>query len=282
MKPKQEKIIYPVQSSFKILKYTVPYFDMQYHYHQDYELVYIEKGSGLRYIGNSIHKFQDGDMVLIGPDLAHVWINYKKYHTEKPELRAEAVVLQFSGDLFSSMTDLPEFALIRALLQKARCGIHIVGPIRTRIAGYLEQCLESRGIGKIIQLLNILDTLSRKKELVLLNPQDCAAAAGYRDKRIDAVYHFVLSNFNRNICTRDAASVAHMEESAFCRFLKEKTRKTFTQLLNETRINHACQLLCETDLAVGQIAFECGFNTFANFYRQFKKYTGVTPGEYRK
>ena len=75
MRSRQETITYPVQNSFKILKYSVPFFNMPFHYHADYELVYIIRGNGVRYIGSSIHKYRSGDMVFIGPDLAHIWIS---------------------------------------------------------------------------------------------------------------------------------------------------------------------------------------------------------------
>jgi len=282
MKPKQEKIIYPVQNSIKILKYAVPYFNMLFHYHPEYELVYITKGSGLRYIGNSIHKFQDGDMVFIGPDLAHIWINPKKYHHKDSTLTTEAIVLQFSKDLFSSMAETPEFALIEDLLKNAQSGLKVVGRTRKVVSRVMEHCLNCKGMEKLTQVLKILDILSKEKDTILLNPLDYSVQSNQKDKRIHAVHHLVMSCYNQKISVRDASSVANMEESAFCRYFKDKTQKTFTQFLNGTRIDHACRLLVETKLSMGQIAYECGFNVMANFYRQFKKITGMTPGEYRK
>ena len=281
MKSKQEKIIYPVQSSFKILKYAVPYFDMPLHYHPEYELVYIVKGYGLRYIGDSIHKFKNGDMVFMGPDLAHIWINPKKLKKDS-KLLTEAIVLQFSGGFLQSVLDTPEFVLIKELLIKAQNGIKIVGSSRASIVEILENSLDLDGPPKIINLIQILDILSRDKRAVLLNPIEYRPQPSRGDKRIIAVSHLVMSSFNQRLTVGDAATVANMEQSAFCRYFKEKTLKTFTGYLNETRVDHACRLLLENKLPVSQIAYECGFNAMANFYRQFKKITGVTPGEYRK
>lgn len=281
MKAKKEKIIYPVQSSFKILKYKVPYFDMPFHYHPEYELVYINKGSGLRYIGNSIHKFRDGDMVLIGPGLAHVWVNPKEYQKDKTQLSTEAIVLQFSIDLLSSMIDTPEFTHIKDLLSRSQRGIKINSKTKKKVYEILQGSINSKGITKFIKLLNILDILSQDKNTELLNPASNTEQLYSKDTRINAVYQLVMSFYNRKIGVKEAAEIANMEQSAFCRFFKDNTNKSFTNFLNETRINRACSLLLEKKLSISQVAWETGFNNTANFYRQFNKHTGKTPAKFR-
>ena len=282
MKPKQEKILYPVQSSFKILKYKVPYFDMHFHYHPEYELVYIIKGEGLRYIGGSIHKFVAGDMVFMGPELAHMWISTKKYCNTGSTTMVEAIVLQFSDKIFDSVIDTPEFTLIKEFLSKSKNGIKIGIETNKKVSKSLKKTLKSKGIKKFTKLLKILDILSKDKEVVFLNPIDYTQSLDKIDRRIDTVYHFVISNYYKKINIKDAAQVANMEQSAFCRFFKKKTQKTFMQFVNETRINLACQFLTENKFTIEQLAYECGFGNLSNFYRQFKKIVGKTPKDYRK
>ncbi|MBC8400468.1 MAG: AraC family transcriptional regulator [Candidatus Marinimicrobia bacterium] len=281
MKISSEKIIYPVRSSFKIRRYSAPCFNMPFHYHPEYELVYIKKGSGLRYIGESIHKFKDEDMVLIGPNLAHIWINPHKNQQSISGSTVKAIVLQFPSDLFQSMLDTPEFALIKILLDKSQAGLKIIGETRRTVIRYLETLLECQEVERLIVLMKLLDTLARDKHPILLNITDSGSRSNYGDERIHSVHHFVITCYQQQISLRDAASVAHMEPSAFCRFFKVRTQKTFTQFLNETRIDHACQLLLAGKLSISQIAFDSGFNNLANFYRQFGKIIGKTPNEYR-
>ncbi|MCF7823678.1 MAG: AraC family transcriptional regulator [Candidatus Marinimicrobia bacterium] len=281
MKIEAEKIIYPIRNSFKILKYSVPQFEMPFHYHPEYELVYISKGSGKRYIGNSIHNFQSGDMVFIGADLAHIWVNEKEVKTEVDDQIVEAVVLQFSKDLLDSLIDTPEFIKIKKLFNRARSGLKIIGPTQQNIVKKLEELLICQGVERILCLIHMLDILARSKDLIPLNPVDFNPGAYHDDERINAVHHYVISRYQYKIFINEAASLAHMEKSAFCRFFKMKTQKTFTRFVNETRIDHACRLLLENRLSVSQIAFEVGFNNLANFYRQFMKITGQTPGDYK-
>ncbi|HAK80604.1 MAG TPA: AraC family transcriptional regulator, partial [Runella sp.] len=67
-----------------------------------------------------------------------------------------------------------------------------------------------------------------------------------------------------------------------CRFLRTHTRKTFSELLSEVRIEHACRLLKDSTKSVSEIAFECGYSNLSNFNRQFKQITKLTPREYVK
>lgn len=282
MKIKSEKIILPVRNSFKILKYSVPRFEMPFHYHPEYELVYITRGSGQRYIGNSIHNFKSGDMVFIGADLAHVWVTEKQENKPEEKPVAEAMVLQFSKVLFDSLIETPEFLKIKRLFARAQSGLKVVGKTRDEVAEMLDDLLLCQGVKRLTRLISILDRLSQAGTLIPLNPVDFKPGIYHEDERINTVHHYVISRHQQRILVREAAALAHLEKSAFCRFFKAKTRKTFTRFVNETRIDHACRLLLDNRLSVTQIAFEVGFNNLANFYRQFNKIMGMTPNRYRQ
>ena len=72
-----------------------------------------------------------------------------------------------------------------------------------------------------------------------------------------------------------------MSEITFSRYFRSRTGKTFPTYLNEIRISRVCRLLAETDKPVGEIAWDCGFDSIANFQRQFKRIQGCTPKAYR-
>jgi AraC-like DNA-binding protein len=74
--------------------------------------------------------------------------------------------------------------------------------------------------------------------------------------------------------------VANLTPGAFCRFFRQHTRKTFSTLLNEVRVEHACRYLRESKQSISQIAFSCGYTNLSNFNRQFKDIMGMPPGEY--
>ncbi len=66
------------------------------------------------------------------------------------------------------------------------------------------------------------------------------------------------------------------------RIIKRRTGRTYTDLLQEKRINLAAYLLTSTELPVTDISADVGYNNFSYFYKIFKKEFGMTPKEYRK
>jgi AraC-like DNA-binding protein len=91
-----------------------------------------------------------------------------------------------------------------------------------------------------------------------------------------------LENFKEDITSKKAASLAYLNEAAFCRYFKRQTKKTFSQFVNQVRITHAISLLQDKNLSVGDVCYECGFNTLSYFNRQFKVIINKSPLEYRK
>jgi AraC-like DNA-binding protein len=73
-----------------------------------------------------------------------------------------------------------------------------------------------------------------------------------------------------------------MSIPAFCNYFKKSTRKTYIDFLNEVRIGYACKLLTDTQSTVESACYDSGFNTVANFNKQFLKIKGNTPSKYRK
>ena len=100
--------------------------------------------------------------------------------------------------------------------------------------------------------------------------------------RINHIYNYVREHFQQELPLEVIASEIAMTVPAFCRYFKKHTQKTFTQFVNEFRIVHACKLLSEEQMSVADVCFECGFNNFSHFNRQFKKVTGFSPTQYKK
>lgn len=96
------------------------------------------------------------------------------------------------------------------------------------------------------------------------------------------VYKYVEDNYDRNLKLEDVASYFHLNKCYFCSVLKKELGKTFSQIVNEVRIEKSKELLRETSLSTLSIALSVGFNNQNYFNMTFKKLTGVTPLQYRK
>ncbi|MCC7030235.1 MAG: helix-turn-helix transcriptional regulator, partial [Chitinophagaceae bacterium] len=99
--------------------------------------------------------------------------------------------------------------------------------------------------------------------------------------RIDLVFQFIMKNFKNEIYIEEIASRLNMSVGSFSRYFRHHTRKTFSNYVTEIRISHGCQLLIEDRHRVSEIGYLIGFENQSNFYRHFKKYTGLTPKEYK-
>ena len=77
--------------------------------------------------------------------------------------------------------------------------------------------------------------------------------------RLSRVAAFCLANFGDIITLADAAAVAHLDPTYFCRYFRDRVGLTFTQWLRQLRVRHAAKLLAEEDFAVSEVAQRSGF-----------------------
>ncbi len=284
MKPIEENICPDSLHSFRVNHTVLNYIDNPWHYHNDYELLYIVKGSGKRIIGDSIESFDAGDLVLLGPELPHVWKNDENYYKGIAELKSESIVIQFSEEMFGeAFLNLPEMVRVKKLMKLSARGLQIFGETHSRVIQKMWLMLGSKGLDRVITLLEMLKILSASDEMRPLASSSFAQVFyDTGSEKIRNVFAYVSENFRKDIQLDTAANIAHMSKTAFCRYFKMKTTKTFLEYLTEMRIGYACRLLAEGHMSVSQISYECGFNNPSYFNRKFKSVTGQTPLEYQK
>ncbi len=274
-----------MQDSFTVKHEVQARFDNTWHYHPELELHYIIKGSGTRFIGNSIDSFSAGDLVLIGENVPHTWKCDDKYFEDDSSLMVEAIVIQFRKDfLGENFLNLPESHLIPQLFEKAKAGMDIHGIAKEKVIPLMQGALESNGLSRIIDILSILNILAENKDYTPitfpLNPQ--LDTDDYSQKRLNKVYHYTISNYKNEITLEDISTISNLSITSFCRYFKTMTKMTYYNFLTQIRISQACRLLIDDKFPTNVICYECGFNNISNFYRHFKRITGQTPKEYKQ
>jgi len=274
-----EKISHARDHSFASLEFHRKRFVCPFHYHPEIELTLIVSSTGQRYVGDHIGRFAPGDLVLLGPNLPHMYVNDEKFRGP-----AHSIVIQFlpeclGRDFFNSS----EMKAIRLLLSKSRVGLHFHGRTRDRIAPLLEQFKSLQGPARIMALLNILDLLTRSSECrMLASPTYSPSLAIYQGERINRVCELISKKFKDGVTQSEAARMAKMSGPSFSRFFRRATNKTFRGFLNEVRVGYASQLLLETDRTIAEACYESGFGNLSNFNRQFLKLRKASPRAYRK
>lgn len=284
MRPQLLKVTKGPGYSFSIRRDLVPHVNNRWHYHTEVELIHFEKGEGTQFIGDSINRFKAGDVVLVGSNLPHYWRFDDVYFDENAAETADVRVVHFTENFWGGpFLDLPEMAATRALLEKAKRGIHISGETNLRIAELLQNLLQADGPQRIILLIEALSVIANSKNVTMLSSmgfkQECLEG---ESDRINAIYEYSLKNFKRKIQLEEIADMANISPNSFCRYFKSRTRKTYSQFLIEIRVGHACKLLIENNLSIKQLCYESGFNNFTSFHKYFKMITGKSPLTYQK
>lgn len=284
MQPRFIEVPKPEQTSFLFRDMVVPYFYNPYHFHPEYELTYVIEGWGTRYIGDHIDHFSEGDLVLVGANLPHMWKNDKVFFDLETRLGSRAIVIQFNEDFAGKeLWQLPEMKKIQELFTAARQGLTIKGQTKQAMIGQMLRMLRRNNAERIADLILIICTLAESGQYKTLSSLQFASSYTEKDgDRLNKVYMHVVNHFTGKLSLEEIAEVANMSPTAFCRYFKSRTHKTFSRFLVETRINYACKLLVNDDISVTQAAFEAGFNTSSYFNRQFCKIKGMSPLLYRK
>jgi AraC-like DNA-binding protein len=269
------------RQSFLARKFDSLAFDAPYHFHPEYELTSIAKGSGRRYTGSHMEDFVAGDLVLIGPNLPHCW----KLETDAEGREASAIVIQFSANfLGDDFFNKPELHEVKKLFKNSISGISFKGGTQTAVNKALSALInEENNFNKMMGLLNVLQALSLSNEYTFLDQNESIAERSLAEQeRINPVFAYLVENFRQQVSLDVAAGIANMTTNAFCKYFKKITRKTFVETIIDYRLNFATQQLVQTDKPISDIAFESGFGDVSHFYKTFKSKMNLSPLNYRK
>ncbi|WP_255068605.1 AraC family transcriptional regulator [Lacihabitans sp. LS3-19] len=270
-----EKLDQNITSSFLLRKFELPAFDAPFHFHPEFELTHIKKGEGQRYVGTQVEDFGTDDLIFLGSNLPHCWISKSLPEGET----VEATVVQFKRDfLGSAFMELPEIQKIKALFAASNAGLKISGKVKTEILTEMGLLDEKDDYQKLLALLKILGILANSNDLKPIDPSFSSIKHSNNETiRFQRVFAYLIEHYREEISLEKIAEIAHLSPTSFCRYFKTLTGKTFLEIVNEYRIQYACQLLRKNELSVSQIAYESGFNDVPYFNKLFKKMKGVSP-----
>ncbi|MGZ3838198.1 MAG: AraC family transcriptional regulator [Flavisolibacter sp.] len=248
-----------------------------WHYHPEYELVYVEATTGIRHVGQHISSFMESDLVLIGPNIPHLNFDYgiqTAYHQIVVQLKEH-----FLGEAFK---ETPEFSNISRLFERAKMGLSFGGVTKNRVAEILRNMPSLSHFDQLIKLLEVFQILANSNEATPLNTQDTSVKLFLDDKiRMGAIYKYIHAHYNRKPDVNAVAANVHLSTAAFCRYFKKQTKMTFTDFVNQYRIAQAKTLLLKEE-SVSATCYEVGFESLSYFNKLFKKSMGENPSAFKK
>jgi AraC-like DNA-binding protein len=266
-------------SSFRLLYQNKKAEDFiwQYHYHVEFEIVCVLAGSGTRHVGNHLSTYQDGDLVFIGSNIPHsgFGLNCSNPHEE--------IVIQVSPDVMHHwVSNLEEMKQVSILLERSKQGIVFKNNTKNKVTYKLKALLKLPPFERYINLLAILQEMAISEEYDLLNPQAIFPNSIKKHKlRLQKIFTFVEQNYQQNIEISEVAGLLNISVPSFCNYFKKATHTTFTEFVNNFRIQKACLLLLQ-DKTIAESCYDCGFNNITYFNKIFKETLGKTPSQFRK
>ena len=115
----------------------------------EYELILIEEGKGLSFVGDSIQDLSPGDFMLIGKNLPHLWLSADEYY-QNSGLVSRSVYTQFDDRIFpASLHDIPELENIYSLLKKSQKGVFFTGGSIEALKELFRSLVAKEGFEKI-------------------------------------------------------------------------------------------------------------------------------------
>lgn len=283
MKPPLQKSPISQEHAFVIKHLKESYFDPNWHFHSEYQVFIVLKGTGTKFVGDHVSPFKPGEVIVTGPDLPHLWRSDHEYFEER-ELMTEGIVIYFHENfLGSEFLQKTEMHRIKQLLAKASRGIEILGSTRETVRKIMLELTEQQDFESVLTLLQLLNVLASTTEYRILSSRGYSNNLRDTDtERMNRVHEFVMKRFREKITLEEAAAQANMSPTSFSRYFKNHANKTFSHFLTEIRIGYSCKLLQQSEVPVSEVCYASGFNTLSNFNRQFKSLTRYTPLEYKK
>jgi AraC-like DNA-binding protein len=142
--------------------------------------------------------------------------------------------------------------------------------------------LELPPFEKYMEFLAILQEMATTSEYELLNPQSVFSSSIVKNNiRLQNIFNYVEQHFHEEIDIKKVAATANLSVSSFCTYFKKTMNTTFTDFLNNFRIQKACLMLIQ-EKTISETCFDCGFNNVPYFNKVFKTITRQTPSEFRK
>ena len=291
--PQFETLTIDANESFRVFAYTRAAYPFVWHHHPELELTLIVRGRGLRFVGDSVEPFREGDLVLLASYVPHTWYSEFPPNSKHPEKvtwkltegPVQAVGIQFLEDCWGeALWDTPEARSIRSLFERARQGLVFSGTVRKAVEKSMLEVLSTPAgsFQRVAKMLSMLSLLAQSRSARALstfkeNPRGQLPA----QENLARVLQRLHAPGENAPSQTDSAKLAGLSPAAFCRFFKRHMGKTYVEYLNEVRIGHACRMLMETDLSVTEIAYRAGFENLSNFNRRFLRLKGMNPRRYR-
>ncbi len=275
MKIQKEECFFEDGRSFRLFSPSFKNY-FYWHYHPEIELVYVEATNGIRHVGKHISGFMDSDLVLIGPNVPHLNFDYGI------DTDYKQIVVQFRISILSEILGgTPEFQGIIGMLERSFLGLAFSGETKKKAIEKLKSLDNNDYLSSYLGMIEVLHILSECNDVEVLNKEDTRVKWFLNDKiRMGTIYDYIYENYNKKPDVNEIADKVHLSPSAFCRYFKRHTDITFTDFVNQYRINVAKTHLLREE-TISEVCYKVGYESVSYFNKLFRKLAGETPSAFK-
>lgn len=253
----------------------------QWHHHPEFELTLTLNSVGQRFVGDHIGDYADGDLVLVGPNLPHTWASRDKLSAGAPH---EAKVMWFHPDWVKGLAALlAEMRPVADLLARAGRGLAFSAGAAQRARAPIAALFARAPGDRLAMLIDILRLLAEDRDAVALaSPAAALPMAGADRTRIDRVLDHIHTHYAEGLSIAELADIAALSPSGLHRLFAREVGSSVSDYVTRLRIGEACALLSSGARPIAHVASDVGYDSLANFNRQFRALKQMTPRQYRQ
>ena len=252
-----------------------PRYQMPYHWHEEYELLHVLSGEFDLTLDEETITLMPGDVAFVAAEQLHGGIPRNCiYECIVFDMR---LLLKCNDHCKRQISDIrhQHIRLQSSYPADDRIIRHTIPPMFRALH---DQCPGY----ELITLGCLFQFLGEVYKHGAYSIEDLSQNEGKRVLQLKQVFELIESEYAAPLTLNDMAASVHMSPKYFCRFFKATTHRTPVDYLNYYRIELACNEIADADRNLTEIALDVGFSSLNYFIRQFKKYKGITPGQYQE
>lgn len=267
--------------SYYYVNFFNPRYQMVFHWHFEFEMIFIHKGEFVLHLDENTYKLCKGDIALVNPGVLH---GGQAINAEYSCIVFDLELIRHHGFLDDRFIHklVNHQVRVREILKSNELSDYC--QLEYAFSSLLNYFIASKREENAFFVTTMLRIIFSEVERNGLYETDSFSEENGTNKAIPIrrVLEYIEQNYSRTITLEELADVTCLSQKYFCEFFKEATGKTPIDYLNLFRVEKASIMLRDKDLSILSIALACGFSDASYFSRVFKKYNKVKPIEYRR
>lgn len=252
------------------------------HVHPEYEMAFLSKGGGIRYINDVMEDFNGEDIVIVPGGLPHGWFFDPSQCPENGIIRD--CCCQFSFGIIDKLCDvIPELISMVDFYRELKQAIKLTGSAHRNAAAFFDSVKSMSASVQALSFAELLNYIYESGEYLFLGSPRIIDIKGIEPRlKFNAIHKLIAENYMRTITLTEAADLVGMNKTAFCNAFRRMYGVSFIKYLTNYRMIAAARLLETTSLNIADIAYKVGFNDVPHFNRLFSNHFHISPTQYRR